>query len=260
MGGRWYKNRDKLIEYKGEKKTLSEWSKEVGIQASTLYLRLYKLGWDIERAFTTAIRKTEDLTGRRFGRLVVKGIAPKKSYSRHIQYYCQCDCGMTSVVASYSLRAGTTTSCGCKVRKHGHTGQYQDGWASPEYRSWDNMMKRCYNPKDKGYHNYGGRGIKVCEEWHDFKNFYKDMGPRPEGCTLDRKDSNKDYKGINCRWATRSEQDRNRRTNTWLSDSHGTSMIITDWAAKLGVGIGWIQRRLDKGYTMDEIIAFARYK
>lgn len=259
MGGEWYKGREKLIEYNGQSKTLAEWSKELGIRASTLYLRLYKLGWDKERAFTEPSRVAEDLTGRRFGWWTVQGKAPKKK-TRHLYYYCKCDCGTVSIVPSYSLRDGKSTSCGCRSIIHGHTRKGDgESWASPEYKSWDNMMKRCYNKKAKGYKNYGGRGISVCERWHDFRNFYADMGPRPEGCTLDRLNTNESYGPENCRWATRREQDRNRRDNKVI-EANGSRMIISDWATMLGVSIDWINRRLAKGYAMEEVIAFARYK
>jgi hypothetical protein len=120
-------------------------------------------------------------------------------------------------------------------------------------------MKRCYNPKENGYHNYGGRGIKVCERWHDFRNFYHDMGPRPDGASLDRKETNGDYTPKNCRWATRWEQDRNRRKNRIIT-ANGETKIITDWATFLNTDIHWISRRLKKGYTMEEVIKFAQYR
>ena len=77
---------------------------------------------------------------------------------------------------------------------------------SPTYASWDNMIQRCTNPKKERYKNYGGRGIKICEEWFTFKNFLTDMGPRPSGKTLDRKNNSGNYTKNNCRWATSAEQ------------------------------------------------------
>lgn len=82
---------------------------------------------------------------------------------------------------------------------------------TPEYSTWKHIKQRCYNPKDKDYHYYGGRGIKVCERWRDsFSNFLEDMGKRPEGMTLDRKDNDGNYTLKNCRWTTKSEQCLNR--------------------------------------------------
>lgn len=85
---------------------------------------------------------------------------------------------------------------------------------SPEYKTWEMMIQRCTNPKYGPYNYYGGRGIKVCDEWLDFKNFWKDMGDRPKGKTIDRKDVNGDYCKSNCQWATKSEQTYNTRKRT----------------------------------------------
>jgi len=84
-------------------------------------------------------------------------------------------------------------------------------YKSPEYRVWRDMKQRCLNPSCKWYFNYGGRGIKVCERWHDFRNFFEDMGSRPDGLTLDRTDSGGNYEPSNCRWTTYKEQANNRR-------------------------------------------------
>lgn len=89
--------------------------------------------------------------------------------------------------------------------------------ASRTYKTWESMMRRCSNPKDKDYENYGGRGITICIDWYSFENFLADMGPRPEGMTLDRKEVNGNYEPANCRWATPLEQAQNRRPYKALS-------------------------------------------
>ena len=94
--------------------------------------------------------------------------------------------------------------------KHGHN---RNGKRSPEYRAWGHMKDRCQNPNDKSYHNYGSRGIKVCERWQDFRNFFADMGARPSGLTLERMDNDGNYEPGNCKWASYKEQNNNKRSD-----------------------------------------------
>jgi hypothetical protein len=167
-------------------------------------------------------KKAQDLTGRRFGRLVVSELVEIRQYTgtRAYIWRCQCDCGAQSRVASGGLTQGRISSCGCWNReinrtlhtKHGHCARRSTGETS-EYRSWRHMVERCENPSEKRYASYGGRGIKVCDRWkNNFSAFLADMGQKPSPKhSIDRKDNDLGYEPGNCRWATPKQQAHNRR-------------------------------------------------
>jgi hypothetical protein len=156
---------------------------------------------------------------------------------------CECTCGNIVSVDESALRRGLTQSCGClqkeRKTKHGMVG-------SSEHGIWLGMKQRCSNPKATHYENYGGRGIIVCDEWKEsFAAFFKDMGPRPEGTSIDRIDGTGNYEPSNCRWATQAEQARNKKSNI-LIPCNGTTLCMEDWADIIGITSGSLKKRLNK--------------
>jgi hypothetical protein len=201
-----------------------------------------------------ARKKPHEYIDRRFTRLVIAeyiaGSQGKRARAR-----CKCDCGNEVVVIINNLTRGLTKSCGClndETRvavntKHGLT-------ESSEHHIWSAMLQRCTNPKHTYYHNYGGRGIRVCERWLEFENFLADMGRRPSPRhTLDRKDNDGDYCPDNCKWSTREEQCRNRRYNVRLTINNETKLLV-EWAEEYGLKPSTVRRRLRVGCTPEQAI------
>jgi hypothetical protein len=133
---------------------------------------------------------------------------------------------------------------------HGHATK---GAHSSEYDTWIAARQRCSNPNDPRYPQYGGRGIRVCDEWSDFSVFYRDMGPRPSSRhSLDRRDNDGNYEPGNCRWATTAEQNRNHRRNIWV-EHEGALMILADAVRAAGFTRGAVERRVrERGCSYQE--------
>ena len=121
------------------------------------------------------------------------------------------------------------------------------------YPTWNGMMDRCYNPKNTGWKNYGGRGIKVCKRWHSVKYFVSDMGEKPVGYSIDRIDNNSNYSPSNCRWATRLEQCNNLRKNVRLS-YQGRSLTLAEWSREIGMNRNTLKKRWRLGWSATRII------
>jgi len=153
-----------------------------------------------------------NIIGSRYGRLIaVRRV--QNTRQEKAQWLCRCDCGNETIVPLAYLRKGATKSCGCfrrqligdRLRTHGLT-------RTPTWTTWRAMKARCSNPQTNGFHNYGGRGICVCDRWSKFENFVADMGERPSlDFSIDRLDTNGNYTPENCRWATIKQQRRNKR-------------------------------------------------
>lgn len=199
--------------------------------------------------------KVIDETGNRYGRLTV--IEQAKGKHRRARWLCLCDCSATTVVRGVSLRNGHTQSCGCLRRDVAFASLTIHGLRdTPEYDAWAHMLQRCANVNDAGFFRYGARGIQVCQKWREsFEAFFADMGPRPTSKhSLDRIDNDGDYIPENCRWATRKQQNRNQRSNVWLTHD-GQTLCMADWADKLGMNRSTLITRLRRGWSIERALS-----
>ena len=197
-----------------------------------------------------------DLTGNRYGRLVVLHRHFENTKLGFPIWVCSCSCGNNTLVQGNHLRSGATKSCGCLHREiatqmntsHGKT-------YSSEYRIWSGIKTRCCNKENPAYPYYGGRGITICDEWQDsFEAFYRDMGPRPSSDhSIDRKDNDKGYSKENCRWATRKEQANNRR-NGILYEFDGERKTLAEWCDELGLCYNTTYYLLSKKISFEDAV------
>lgn len=198
--------------------------------------------------------KIIDLEGKRFGKLIVLGRAENDKSDKAV-WKCQCDCGNIIYCIGVKLRNGHTKSCGCLRRERFAETSFVHGKRDCRlYAVWNNMKQRCYNPDNKRYKSYGGRGITVCAEWTDkengfinfykwsYSNGYKENAKRGE-CTLDRINVNGNYEPSNCRWVTNVEQQRNKRNNKYI-EYKGEVHTISEWSKILGISQQKLYRRI----------------
>lgn len=200
--------------------------------------------------------KQQNLVGRTFSRLIVVGPSfPDRHGKTH--WNCKCSCGVEGFRVNHSLLVrGKTTSCGCFQKEQaGHANRTHGKSKTVEYRTWQAMLRRCYNKNCIDYKNYGKRGIRVCPRWrHSFENFFKDMGKRPKGMTLDRKRVNGNYSASNCQWATREQQNNNTRASRRFVYK-GKKQTMSQWAKEVGISTATIYRRLALGWSVSKAIS-----
>lgn len=192
-----------------------------------------------------------NIENERYEKLVaIKPIGINKQGA--VIWLCKCDCGKETSISIVNW--GKTKSCGCLRRKKKH-----DLSSTPEYFAWKCMLGRCNNPKTKLFKTYGARGITVCDEWQGEKglfNFIKDMGPRPDNHSIDRIDNDGPYNKSNCRWATRTQQNRNKSDTTAIT-CNGETHCVSRWAEITGIPRNNIYKRLERGWTVERALGFS---
>lgn len=203
--------------------------------------------------------KTLDLTGMKAGRLTVERFSHRVFYGIYgrMHWHCVCECGKRVIVAGQSLRTGNTKSCGClrgELYKSGGPRKTHGATKTRTYTSWFQMKRRCYDHKNPEYKNYGGRGIRVYRKWRmSFESFLAYIGPRPLGTSLDRIDNSRGYFPGNVRWATRTQQSRNTRSNVRVKVD-GVVQTLSEWEEIYGLPRGIVSERLIRGWSADRAV------
>ena len=186
----------------------------------------------------------------KYGELTVIGLAGFR-HVRNDVFLCKCDCGIYTYAQMAQLTRGKKKTCGC------HFEQRRNGKGiahTPTYLSWASMKRRCYDKNFKQYKDYGGRGVTVCDRWlESIENFIEDMGERPEGCTLDRIDTDGNYCKENCKWSTKSEQVRNRRANFNITID-GETKCLEDWCIQYGINRSTVYSRLVRNWDIKKAL------
>lgn len=200
-----------------------------------------------------------DLTGKMFGRWTVLREDGRKQMGGHndrkVMWLCHCECGIERSVQAGNLLSGLTKSCGCLNLELCKSRATTHGMSDTrEFKNWLLMIDRCTNKNNKRWNRYGGRGIKVCARWLDFSLFYADMGNKPKGLTIERINNDGNYEPGNCRWATPTEQQRNKRSNRIL-EAFGRKQILAEWERELGMSASLLHYHLRSGIkTLEQII------
>lgn len=201
----------------------------------------------------------QNLANHRFGRLTVLRLTERRQ-SGGVVWLCACECGNACMARGCDLKSGNTKSCGCLNREetvarsvtHGAT---RGGKHTAEYEAWAGAGKRCTNPKDRFFRDYGGRGITVCDRWKSFALFLADMGERPSPKhSIDRIDPDGNYDPDNCRWADIKTQSRNKR-NAQMLTLNGVTRNIANWADLTGIHYRTLKSRINQqGWAIEKAL------
>ena len=195
--------------------------------------------------------------GYKVGLLTVRVLAVDGNANQR-RWLCDCECGGTKITSEDNLKRGHCKSCGCLYAKIGGKSKYgtERGESKTRlYKIWSRMLWRCESAEATGYSEYGGRGITVCEDWHNFKTFrdWSLANGYQQNLTIDRIDNSKGYSPDNCRWATPKQQANNRRSNRKIA-YNGEERNIAEWADYFGIESGKFNAAIQRGRTIDEIL------
>lgn len=201
----------------------------------------------------------EDYIGSKYGKLTIVSYDTKKGNSHYVN--CKCDCGNTKSIRLLRLKSGETKSCGCirkelfKKNKKDKTTHGQTG--TRLYNIYRSMKSRCYIKKNnKNYHSYGGRGIKICDEWlNDFESFYNwsYANGYNDDLTIDRIDNNGNYEPNNCRWITEAEQHNNTSRNINIT-YNGETKTLKQWSESVGINYHTLKKRYKMGWSIEDML------
>ena len=214
-----------------------------------------------------------DMTGKRIGRLLV---LHREGTGKTAYWKCLCDCGNFAIVWGAALRAGTTKSCGCihkeQLAERNKRNATHRMTKTREYAIWGGMYNRCFNSNTEQYEDYGGRGIRICEGWRSFENFFADMGKRPSReYSIDRINNNGHYSCghceeclangwlMNCRWTDKFTQANNRRNTRILTHDGKTAPVMT-WAREHRINRHTLEDRIERGWDIGRALTLLPQK
>lgn len=256
----------------GESKKLNDWIKDerCHARADTIYRRIHELGWESEKSISknpVNLKKTNHFkNGDKFGFLILTGNFKSINNKRNAE--CICVCGKVDYWKTSNLINGYTKSCGCKkgegtsngLRKHGLS-RSNNGRRHPIYGVWLGMKYRCYSKTDKSYKNYGGRGIKVCDFFLVFENFYNwAIEGWSKGLTLERKRNNENYSPENCEWITISKQQLNKRTCIMI-EAFGEKKCVAEWIrdSRCLISASGLKNRIKNNFNAEDAISMPAF-